>query len=517
MDLTLPPTAPVTRYHEEPMSLLPAALYTLVDLSDNDLRELQRVCESGCPDSQPGDNVRLSPQPRFVGRSLHAVYESHVELGEQREYDPIYFIVAIHEDWRQNGVLLVALDDGDLQCKTDSFVIKASDCGPTIVNLQIGNSEWEAEKESYGIKSDDSGDNDDRGDDGDDGKDENEGAGAEDDDSESLDSGPDYPRSRPASGFYIPIYVIDSVDADQLVRDSLEPGAKLGKYDPFEDYYVRVQARLKPSVTSSNPRALDPSVTTDLVSQACIMHPWRCHKNEWLHRTIILVCDNALPSEYGLALVQLSWNGQVRYQARAELREIGAAAERDVRRMPATVYGIQEVYCNLVNGVRLWRAAHPLVAVFQFGVASGETEFGMELLDHGARRRKTGDERVVYGPRRVPTERKPFFKVIEWSFAEAVRRFPWLCREHRFDENFLRGYFICVDNEELEKAGVLVVRVDWDEDVSRGDEELLGLRSEDQVSTLRVPVKEALDMIEAAVKKDASGMNSEAIQFFGLE
>lgn len=95
LDLSLPPTAPVERYRDEPMSLRPTALYTLVKLSDLELDDLQRECESGIPDATPGDNIRrpIDTQVRFVGSPLRAVYEHHLELGPRYIFDSIYFIV----------------------------------------------------------------------------------------------------------------------------------------------------------------------------------------------------------------------------------------------------------------------------------------------------------------------------------------------------------------------------------------------------------------------------------------
>ncbi|KAF2181356.1 hypothetical protein K469DRAFT_692198 [Zopfia rhizophila CBS 207.26] len=82
-----------------------------------------------------------------------------------------------------------------------------------------------------------------------------------------------------------------------------------------------------------------------------------------------------------------------------------------------------------------------------------------------------------------------------------------------FDENSVRKYFICVDNEILEEEGVLLVRMDWDVDVSMSDEELLDLQAMDKVETMRIPVKEAFGMIEKAPKRDSSGLSEEAVRF----
>ncbi|KAH9842593.1 uncharacterized protein C8Q71DRAFT_209705 [Rhodofomes roseus] len=187
-DLSLPETAPsVARYRDQPSELLPAALYTLVDLPDDELRELQRICETGCIDtgSSPGDSVRIAPQPHFVGQPLRAVFDSHLQLADlhDNQYDPTYFIVAIEQNWRDRGVLLVALDDDDLECKVDSCRFKAEDSGLNVANLQISNMGWSELKENEPVDRSQS-----------DADDENEGDGAgiyDDDaiDEEGNDSG----------------------------------------------------------------------------------------------------------------------------------------------------------------------------------------------------------------------------------------------------------------------------------------------------------------------------------------
>ena len=64
----------MARYHDEPMTLHPAALYTLVDLTDAELGDLERECEAACVDTgnERGTSVRLASQPRFVGQPLRA-------------------------------------------------------------------------------------------------------------------------------------------------------------------------------------------------------------------------------------------------------------------------------------------------------------------------------------------------------------------------------------------------------------------------------------------------------------
>ncbi|KAB2572014.1 hypothetical protein DBV05_g9314 [Lasiodiplodia theobromae] len=512
-DLSLPPTAPVERYRDEPMSLLPTALYTLVELSDAELDELQRECESEIPDATPGDNVRrpADTQARFVGSPLRAVYDYHLELGPLHTFDPIYFIVATNKEWKTRGVLLVTLDDGNVDepgCKTDSFFIKAGDAGLTVSNLQIGNSDWFEEKESYEIAP--------GGDDGDDDDDDNNN-GSKDkdtagDDSEcnsddSDDSGPDPPPAHIKHiDTFAPLYVVSGIDAEKLMY-KLEPGSSRKKN--FEtDYIIRWQATLTPQnlslAHSSNPMTPpDPAVTADLVAQACARHPARCRKNPRLNRTRLLVADTPHYDEHGLVLVQLSWDD-------------GITKPAHYQRIPAEEYaGFQQRYLDATGS---HRPKHPLVLIVEPGVGTeGHAMAGRQALDPSWRTRGEHDKRVVYAPpRRVVPGRVN--ERIQWEkLHEAARWFPWVCRTRRFEAApLVQRFFVWVDHADLaEKGIVVVVRVDWDGDVHRSDEELLALDLDGKVATLQVPAGEALDLIEAAtVGRNMEGRSNDVVEFF---
>ncbi|KAF2135888.1 uncharacterized protein K452DRAFT_157731 [Aplosporella prunicola CBS 121167] len=150
--LALPPKAPeVEHWRDEPFALLPVALYSIVDLSDSDLVELQDVCESKC-ESNRGECVRPPTKWKFVGDNLSAVFRYHVELAESREFDPTHFIVAVHTNWNSEGVLLITLDSDEEECTTDSFWIKAEDAGQAYVDVLIGKFEWPEQKQKLAIK-----------------------------------------------------------------------------------------------------------------------------------------------------------------------------------------------------------------------------------------------------------------------------------------------------------------------------------------------------------------------------
>lgn len=166
IDLTLPPGTPeIERYHHVGMRILPFALYTLIDIPSDENTALTQACNA---QSRP-DNVQVQPAPeyRFVGGPLRRVYDYHLRLVREGQFDPRWFVVVTSRDWREKGVLIVALDDDDLQCKTDAYFIKAEESGISLVNLQVGNTNWEDVKEGSSLAAPgdghDDGSNDDLG------------------------------------------------------------------------------------------------------------------------------------------------------------------------------------------------------------------------------------------------------------------------------------------------------------------------------------------------------------------
>jgi len=69
-DLKIPITAPVSQYRESSI-MHPAALYTLVELSDEELAQVQETCESETGVETTGAAVGFPPgtRTRFTGGS----------------------------------------------------------------------------------------------------------------------------------------------------------------------------------------------------------------------------------------------------------------------------------------------------------------------------------------------------------------------------------------------------------------------------------------------------------------
>ncbi|KAM3076688.1 hypothetical protein ACMFMG_007491 [Clarireedia jacksonii] len=501
-DLSLPARAPsMARYRDLPMSTFPTALYTLVDLTDAELEECERECETDCVDtgSEQGTCVRVAPQARFIGQPLRAVFDYHIELAAQNIFEPFYFITVVEKGWRTKGVILVTLDDDDGECNVDLFRIKAVESGLTV----ISNMDWSEAKDGYEYHPDE----------GDDDEDNNDDDKHDEDKNDDDDDGPPAPIKNIPLGYYIPLYIHSSLSEDKVVAN-LEPGFK---HKSPEDLACRVQAKLTPASSSSN------TPTDDLIQQAATMHPQRCAKNAYLHKTHILVIDTANPDENGMLMVKLPSQDSNRSETTEKTNMQSSKNEKALPipphiRIPYSCHdGLQTRFLILANGDADWPSdstrEQPVFIVFQYNTHGKELGFCATSIDSRAAKHNPGEERLVYAPEVVKSPGHGL-ENISWNYDEAVRRFPWFTREKRFIEGLDKKFFICVDGDEVVKAGVLLVRRDWDGNVwGRTRDELLGLPV-NGVKNVRVPVKEALTVLEKGRKGETGGMSESLKDFF---
>ena len=471
LDLTLPATAPASIREGGHEDCLPTALYTLVNLTDPELEELQRVCESGSEQVNPDDSVRLPPQARFAGEPLRAVYDYHLQLGSESGLDPIYFIVATHKDWKKHGVLLVTLDDDELVRNVDSCRVEAKESGLLVENLQIANMDWDELKENFEIiprGGNDSG-NDGDNDDGDDDDDDNDDDGNEDD----KNDGP---------FVNIGVYILEGLDAKETIN-TIEPAASIKSPSEF---CCRLQATLSP-----NP---------DPVKEAARLHPANCSKNNLLVKDLLLVADTMQPEEDGLALVHITWDGIVEGRTDSELDAIGASATVKTQRVPFTAYdAVQYGFLSIKDGDRPWEVTTPLFMVFCYNSEGGEVESPEPWLDSEWEHRREGEARVKVAPTFIQPDEGPMEEVV-YSFEESIRRFPALCRRWRFTSNLSRHYFMLFDNAPANRKTITLAKLDWDGNVRRNEEELMALQLDSHVTLVKVPVREGYATLAAVVQ-----------------
>ncbi|KAK4221105.1 hypothetical protein QBC38DRAFT_143106 [Podospora fimiseda] len=483
-DLTLPPTAPsVGHFDDKPMELRPAALYTLVNLTDSDLQDLQEVCESETCTDILGSNVRLAPRPRFVGASLQDIYDHHLKQNEQNNQDPpldpTHFIVAFTKDWKEKGVLLVTLDDHNLECKTDFFRIKPEYSGITFIGIRIGNIDWSEAKDLYSLPPDNTNSGDDH---------DNQSSPSEPTspfDPGSPTSGPISPSSPAArDSTSIAVYAIPSLDYKELIT-TLEPNGS--RKDP-KLFNCRLQAIL----SSSNP-----------TEEAMNLHPLRCSRNPFFHKFLFLIADTPDFMETGVLLASLG--GKIKDKT---------FPERQTQRVACLASATtQDTICMMAQGLRPWTQPEGTYCIYVFrwdgmdGKKKQRPETVAPLLDTEWMKRVPGEERILFaGNRFERKEGKSGRKVKEWDLKGAVEKWPEICWEQRFRERFLRRYFVVVDNGDMKGEGVLLVRVDWNGDVA-GEKEKMKVKGgnlvgdqEGRVETWRVEVGEALDVVKGVVE-----------------
>lgn len=145
------------RYLEVGRNIIPFALYLHVELEDEDIAELLRVCnsESEPPNDDASDDeekedeeegcVRLAPTYKFFGQPLRTTYDKHIkDVAPGGVFDPMCFVAVVERDWRSKGVLLVTLDTEDVEgvCTVGKMGVKAEKAGLYLVNLQIANVMW---------------------------------------------------------------------------------------------------------------------------------------------------------------------------------------------------------------------------------------------------------------------------------------------------------------------------------------------------------------------------------------
>jgi hypothetical protein len=238
-----------------------------VDLGDDGIDTLVTVLHNS--DEKLRDVARLPSKYNFDGGSLRDVYDFHLTLKNERSLHPTLLIVAQHQDYKKNGVLLVNLDT-DLKCSVDICRVKASDAILLAVNLMIANLDWEDVKDQELLSP--SSDDDPKA----------------DDDARSREI-----QSTPASHSIFGVYGTAGADMT-AIRALLEPDWR--NQDP-KTYWCQI--------VGSYTRYPDP--WTELIKH----HPWNCQRSPRLCRQWFICADTKDPKENGVLLVHMDWDGNI--------------------------------------------------------------------------------------------------------------------------------------------------------------------------------------------------------------
>jgi hypothetical protein len=285
-DLSLPRKAPTESYHKESHNGDKVAVYTLVDLDRNGIHGLLKAIENN--DDELHDAYGLPPKHDFKGAALKDVYDYHLELGTKHSHHPTLFIVAQHQDFEKNGVLLVNLDT-DLKCSVDTCRIKASEALTAAINLMIANMDWEDFKEDE-LPLPPSARATERGN----------------------------PRTHPAGS--------------QQQGQSSSRHHTFGAYTTAGANMTAIRGLLEPDWRDKAPKAhLCESIGSytnypDPWSQLVKAHPWNCRRNARIHRQWLICADKEDPKEQGVLLVHIDWDGNIDRDP-DELLKIGPGVE----------------------------------------------------------------------------------------------------------------------------------------------------------------------------------------------
>jgi hypothetical protein len=172
-------------------------------------------------------------------------------------------------------VVIVALDDEEMQCKSDLLWVKAEDAGLALVNLQMSNVSWEELKEDSLDPAPPDGDNNDNH-----GTNQDECFG-----------------KAPGIGYHIGVYARSDIDTRALLKE-IEPAA---------------DAKQRAEMVCKALRAVpeNEGARRDLVSRAAIAHPYEVSKRPTLHKRMFLVADKIDYAREGLYLVNLDWGAKL--------------------------------------------------------------------------------------------------------------------------------------------------------------------------------------------------------------
>lgn len=171
-DLSLPSHSPELGDYG-PMDLDQAsfALYTLIDLPSNEFNRIVSTLDSKWMETFGEDSTHLVRLPKthtFTGRTLKDVLQAQIEMDKEVKlrsdgvgdmyWWPHAFIVVVHREWEEKGLLFVFADDdeetGEGLFPVDQYFFKPKDTYMMLSSLVLGNEYLERSKELYGIGED---------------------------------------------------------------------------------------------------------------------------------------------------------------------------------------------------------------------------------------------------------------------------------------------------------------------------------------------------------------------------
>ncbi|KAI1272624.1 hypothetical protein F5Y07DRAFT_379354 [Xylaria sp. FL0933] len=452
IDLTLPPISSpaLDPYKHISDPLLPFALYIHAAItSEEEITAIEDECNSQLLGSAM---VKRAPRHNLQGQPLLAALTDHLINISARRFDPFYFAAVVDANWREAGVILVALDDGSDEevCRIDRMRVPARDAGLVLVNVQLANVDWEEYKEDYGC--DEGGNVDGDGDEDEDrGQERREEPFVTEPDGTDEEYSDGASKTLPNVGYWIGFYAIPGIDYETVMR-GLCPA--WDPPQPSSELICRPEGRVPAGDTAK------------ALAEAERLHPMRCRNNPHLHRSMFLVIDTLDYKEKGVFLVRMKWDEKLvedKNLSYSELSEYREDVETDTQRLPYLNSTTITIFNEIHAGYRPWKHTHKTFLAY----AGPKTRYPSAYLtaaDKTFKRRRSGSERFLEKNVQFPlTPNGSVTEDMEAAF-EAVLEQHWSSvHEERFCATLCSNYFVFCDKELSAKdstALLTLVKVD---------------------------------------------------------
>ena len=488
MDLTLPSKSSpeLSRYLHEPTELLPFTIYFHVPLPKSNKESLLSVCNSKLEPGSP-EAIQGSSQVDLVGRSLRVAFDHQISHASSRTHDPFWFASVVHEDWRKNGVLVVALNDDENECLIDKVFLPAEVVGLSLVNLQIGNVAWGELKEEFNeFNSADNFRRDHLNTSKDDYKSSPEGRPTALEELQNLHISREdqehmtLPTSKYFLDYWIALYVVEDFQLNSIYHT-------LGRW-AIPNLLTQMVFIFRGRVSETNP-----------IEDAVHLHLEQKERYDTLCQGMFIVADRKDIENEGVALVRIEHEQRELEQPKL--------ANFETQRLPAHYQNTFLTFHDIFKGNRPWTFVH-----WAFLIHTGNRISPYvveEMIDKRYLRRTQGDERVLAVVGSYYDE--AFEKANLWT--GAVKRHPVQCARERFRANLNRHLFIFCDGGVPQSAddNVYLVNIDWDGDIHRSPAELWNLDLTGKVSWSAIPLRNAYGMLSAVANGQKAWRGSPAV------
>ncbi|KAI1175853.1 hypothetical protein F4777DRAFT_578638 [Nemania sp. FL0916] len=404
----------------------PYALYTLVELGDQEITDIEAECNSDTFDGC--FHVRRAPSWYMHGQTLRAAFRDFItNVQSSGQFENSYFVAVVDRDWKSNGVALVAVEDEEDDTGDPTFdkmTVPLADVGHVLLHLSTANMGWWDFQEVYGRSE------------------WEDGMMAPADkpfdrhqtDEEYSDGSA---TKLPSVGYWIGIYAIDGVDFETAMRY-------------IEDDEWKSVNRL-----TCRPQGRLPDTTREeTIAEAARLHPMRCRNNPRLHRTMFFVIDtlkgddDVKNEDDGVLLVRINWDQDINpnpSRSLIDLARIGSTSRIECQRLRYNDT-ILKTFKEINEGLRPWRHEHKAFFAYAGPRHSGRSDVYLRALDRSFASREYGSARFLQGWTRFDTD--AVGRIIEdgkEAFETVLRQHWGFVHQERFNDSLVPEFLVYCD------------------------------------------------------------------------